>query len=79
MSAYVCPECGSTNLETVGVATFDLDGEYGTLGKPRAFEWLDETACYCKSCSYHTCLKEAREAVGAHRMHDGPPQPLIEY
>jgi hypothetical protein len=78
MSAYCCPECGSVNLETVGVATFDLDGQYGTLGAPRVFEWLDETSCRCKSCGYHTCLREAREATEV-KMHDGPPQPLIEY
>jgi DNA-directed RNA polymerase subunit RPC12/RpoP len=62
-TSYRCPKCGSTDLETVGVATFDLDGESGSLSSHRGFEGLPETYCSCKECNHRSNLGRARDAA----------------
>jgi hypothetical protein len=65
MAVYCCPKCKNTELKTVGVATFDLDGRYGTVSNPTAFEELAETRASCSECEASFTLGEARTAASS--------------
>jgi hypothetical protein len=65
MNVYCCPKCQNTELKTFGVATFQLDGRYGTVSNPTAFEDLPETRASCPECGAIFTLGEARAAAAS--------------